>query len=219
MRRTSEPLAEKKNAAQSNKSCLVDCIKTSALNTDFFLQVIQSLAGPELVLFCYIPACSGFPRCPGSFAFTRREEIKTFADRTNCILTQWCICLSESYRWQFEASDIISRHAVLRVSSNTRCPHRRWLNNKIGRGLFTTAAVGLSDSAVRVLLGDRQIKDSWADRRRLRSPPFSPESCFTRAAMSGWTLISSRCRSASHHPPHPSLHLQLRKNNFSDRTF
>lgn len=62
---------------------------------------------------------------------------------------------------------------------------------------------GLSDSAARVLLGDGQIKDSRADRRRLRSPPFNPESCFTRAAMSGRTLISSRCPPpASPHPPH-----------------
>lgn len=160
--------------------------------------MIQSPAGPDLVLFCYFSVCSGFPRCPGSFAFTRREEIKTSADWTNCILTQWCICLSESYQWQFEASDIISRHVVLCVSRKARSPDRRRLNNKIGRGLFTPAAVGLSDSAARVLLGDGQIKDSRADRRRLRSPPFNPESCFTRAAMSGQSLISSRCPSAFH---------------------
>lgn len=43
------------------------------------------------------------------------------------------------------------------------------LNDEIGGGLFTpaAAAAGLSDSAARVLLGDGQIKDSRADRRRL----------------------------------------------------
>lgn len=87
-RASSEPQVERQ--AESNKSPTrsdVDCMKTTALNTDCLLQVIWSRLGQNLVLFCYIPSRSILHWFR---PFTRKKQ--TFSDLTNRIIFQsWIV--------------------------------------------------------------------------------------------------------------------------------
>lgn len=158
-------------------------------------------AGPKLVLFCYIPSRSLFCALSRSGSLLLQEKKQTFADLTNYILLQWCtVCADNWSRIINIVGDILlfRRFAFLRE----KC-QQMLVSKKGGRererdwqSLVCSASVWVSDNAVRVLLGDGQIKNSRTTCGKTDTSlkaSIHPWVMFHGAAVSGWTLISSRC--------------------------